>query len=214
MTDQQREAFPHCQIGSLTFAEWKEYAKQDDCLKGMVPSDLRQILEFAEKMQNCAQFWRDEISEDKRESNKLRAELAALHASVQGDVVGLRLSVAAHALIGYTESLSVGLGITPGYIDRLHNHYIRNLREALSAIPKQASEWMPDTRFALNLALPLVRTPALDVVMAGPQNISREQAASIIESALLRFTEDYGSPSDMHEADKILGNIGCMKEQA
>lgn len=71
------EAFPHCYIGRMTFAEWKEEAKKDHVLHGMVPSELREILAFAEKMQNCAEYWRNEMSEDKRESNILRQKLAA-----------------------------------------------------------------------------------------------------------------------------------------
>lgn len=72
------EAFPHCFIGSRTFANWKEFAKRDDCLEVMVPSELREILSFAEKMQGCAEYWRDEMSEDKRELNKLRAQLSSI----------------------------------------------------------------------------------------------------------------------------------------
>lgn len=32
------------QIGDKTLSEWREYARRDDCLERMVPSDLRMIL--------------------------------------------------------------------------------------------------------------------------------------------------------------------------
>lgn len=31
-------------VAGRTLAEWKEFARQDDCLNQMVPSDLRQLL--------------------------------------------------------------------------------------------------------------------------------------------------------------------------
>ena len=81
--DVRAEQFPHSYIGRRTFFEWQEHAKRDDCLDEMVPGDLREILEFGRKMQACAEYWRDSISEDKRESNKLRIDLQAASAETQ-----------------------------------------------------------------------------------------------------------------------------------
>ncbi len=48
-------------IGDKTLAEWREFARRDDCLERMVPSDLRLILmAIEEEREACAalaQFW-------------------------------------------------------------------------------------------------------------------------------------------------------------
>ncbi len=36
-------------ISGKTLREWKEYARRDDCLDKMVPSELRQLLSKIEK---------------------------------------------------------------------------------------------------------------------------------------------------------------------
>ena len=48
-------------IGDKTLAEWREFARRDDCLERMVPSDLRLILmAIEEEREACAVlagFW-------------------------------------------------------------------------------------------------------------------------------------------------------------
>jgi len=50
-------------IGDKTLAEWREFARRDDCLDRMVPSDLRLILmAIEEEREACAVmagFWSD-----------------------------------------------------------------------------------------------------------------------------------------------------------
>lgn len=44
-------------IGDKTLSEWKEFARRDDCLERMVPSDLRLILMAIEaEREACAQL--------------------------------------------------------------------------------------------------------------------------------------------------------------
>lgn len=34
----------HCVIAGKTLEQWREFARRDDCLDRMVPSDLRQLI--------------------------------------------------------------------------------------------------------------------------------------------------------------------------
>ncbi len=63
------------QIGDKTLAEWKEFARRDDCLERMVPSDLRQILMAIEFEREACASLADFFGHKEKNSDISRAGL-------------------------------------------------------------------------------------------------------------------------------------------
>lgn len=65
------------QIAGRTLEEWRAYARSDDCLDYMVPSDLRQILAHTKRLEEHILLLTGLMDRYKAEAEDARAKLKA-----------------------------------------------------------------------------------------------------------------------------------------
>jgi len=123
----------------------------------------------------------------------------------------VKLRAAISALIGYTESLSAGTTITQEYIDRLHKHYIPNVKDSLASLVQAGTSRQNDPHKLHINDLPHGTTPEEAAAKTKewmqkhtanqPQTVSVEELAKIIEE----HTDSYYSNEDdgKHAAQAI-----------
>lgn len=76
-------------VAGRTLIEWREFARRDDCLDRMVPSDLRQLIGVIDgQSRDLATFGKDTVDTENRIIN---AEFAAQSLRVTGEAFRLAM---------------------------------------------------------------------------------------------------------------------------